>query len=82
MIGEAILYGDFPDTGAGSKEIDDLAGRKRDVRLHGMFRFEFVQEKGAKQDGMKMRRLQVFCDTSPMIAEMRKRGMMNSDDHL
>lgn len=44
--------------------------------------FEFVQEKGTKQDGMKMRRLQVFCDTSPMIAEMRKRGMMNSDDHL
>lgn len=39
MIGEAILYGDFPDTGAGCKEIDDLAGRQWDVRLHGMFRF-------------------------------------------
>lgn len=39
MIGEAILYGDFPDPGTESKEIDDLAGRQRDVRLHGMFRF-------------------------------------------
>lgn len=82
VIGEAIVYGDFPDTGTENKRFEDRTGRTWDERLCGMFRFEFVQDKDAIHDGMKMKRLQAYCDTSPMVADMLKRGMMKADDLL
>lgn len=84
VVAEAILYGDFPetDTKKEGKRFEDREGRKWDVGLYGMFRFEFVKDVGAVHDGLKMRRLRAYCDTGPMVVEMLKRGMMQPEDLL
>lgn len=78
------MFGDFGGAGTGeeSKKVEDTAGRKWDLGVPGMFRFEIVQVQGAKHDGIKMKRLQAYCDNAPLIAEMGKRGIVKSDDTL
>jgi len=80
VVGEATVYGDFPDTGTERKRFLDRTGRTWDIRLHGMFQFEFVKEKDTIHDGMKLKRLQVYCDTNPLVMEMLKKGMIKADD--
>lgn len=81
VVAEAAVFADLPETGtAREKKFKDREGKKWDVKVGGMFRFEFVGVEGAVHDGLKMRRLTCFCDTAPMAAEMLKRGLMKPED--
>jgi hypothetical protein len=75
MVGEVILFADFAVEGR-EKKFEDLQGRRWDLGMPGMLRFEIVRDEGSKHEGIKLKRIQNFSDTRPVIMEMLKRGMI------
>jgi hypothetical protein len=68
------LFADLAVDG-GEKKFENIEGKKWDMGLPAMFRFEFVREEGSKHEGIKLMRSQIFSDTGPVIMEMLKKGM-------
>ena len=81
FIGEATLFIDLPKEGD-TKKATDLDGRRWDLSVGSMFRFNFVKDWTAKHDGIKIRSLQMYSDTGPVVEEMLKRGIMKPEDLL
>ncbi|KAF2428888.1 hypothetical protein EJ08DRAFT_314761 [Tothia fuscella] len=78
MVGQAMLFVDFPVAG-GEKMQKDLSGKAWDVATPSMFAFEYVKDESAKHDGIKMKSQKIFADTALAMLEMLKRGMVKPE---
>ncbi|KAB8225049.1 hypothetical protein BDV33DRAFT_198895 [Aspergillus novoparasiticus] len=81
FVGEATLFIDLPREG-GIKKAVDLDGRRWDLGLECMFRFNFVKDWTAKHDGIKIRSMQIYSDSGPVVEEMLRRGIMKPEELL
>jgi hypothetical protein len=81
MIGSANMFADLPVPG-GEKQHADLTGKKWDLRLPGMFHFEYVKDSSAKHDGILLKSTKVYSDSGPAVVEMLKRGMVKPEQLL
>jgi hypothetical protein len=79
VVAEAAVFANLPGESR-EKKFKDRDGKMWDVKVGGMFRFEYVGVEGAVHDGLKMRKLTCFCDTAPIAVEMLKRGLMKPED--
>jgi hypothetical protein len=81
MLGQATLFADLPVPG-GAKVHKDLSGKEWDLAMPGMFHFEYVKDKEAKYDGIRMKAQRTFSDSAPAMVEMIKRGMVKPEQLL
>jgi limonene-1,2-epoxide hydrolase len=80
VLGEATLFADLPVPG-GEKKHTNVAGRKWDIAVPGVFRFVFVKDSGNKH-GYRAKRQEVSADSAPIMIEMIKRGMVKPEQLL
>lgn len=78
FVGEATLFIDLPKEGI--KKAVDLEGRRWDLGVECMFRFNFVKDWTAKHDGIRIRSMQIYSDSGPVVGEMLRRGIMKTED--
>ncbi len=78
LIGQADVYFDFPVPATGEAKVKDLEGREWDLRVPGMFKFGFVEDKSSKH-GLRIKTDTVFADGVPIVKGLIKRGMVGPE---
>lgn len=81
MVGTAWMFADLPVSG-GAKQQTDATGKSWDLKLPGMFHFEYVKDSGAKHGGIAIKSTKVYSDSGPAVVEMLKRGMVKPEQLL
>ncbi|PWY76038.1 hypothetical protein BO94DRAFT_588893 [Aspergillus sclerotioniger CBS 115572] len=78
FVGEGTLFIDLPAEGKEPKAARDLDGRAWDLGVESMFRFHFVRYQGAVNDGLRIKKFQMYNDGGLVLAEMMRRGIVTT----